>query len=174
MLVRLQVFWPVLLTGMVHLSSALSIRSAKYKSPPFLVMPYDGALLRSNVAVYLVFIVCWTPLIAASAIGISRELPLRLYNQLEWLAMAKSCLNPFVYAVCNKHFREAFVSLFTYCCCKTSVSFSRRVRGPTLTLAHSYSWPSHRCGCLIKAPARGFTRSSGWAHLHRPLAVVRL
>ena len=123
-------------------------------------MPYDGALLRSNVAVYLMLIVCWTPLIAASAMGISRQLPLRLYNQLEWLAMAKSCLNPFVYAVCNKHFREAFVSLFTYCCCKTSVSFSRRVRGPTLTLAHSYSM-KFMAESSVRLPDQG---NSPWFH----------
>ena len=119
---------PVLLSLLVHLCSSLILHSSKYKSPPFLVAPYDGSLLRSHIAVYVLFVICWTPLMATVATGVSRAQSPRLVKHLEWLAMAKSCLNPFVYAVCNKHFRDAFVSLFHYCCCKTSVSFSRRVR----------------------------------------------
>lgn len=134
----------MLLTSIFHLSSESKIRSCK----PLVSYPYDSSLLRANVVIYLLFIVCWTPLMVATGLSASgpnnsaedvvaasddssslstRSLPLRIFQQLQWLAMAKSCLNPFIYALCSKHYREAFVSLFHYCCCKTSVSFSRRV-----------------------------------------------
>jgi len=156
-IMAVQVLWPVLLTLLIHFCSSLILRSSK--SPPFLATPYDGSLLRTNIATFLLFVVCWTPLMvalsssysssssyslasssstaaaaaaaAADPSGVTPPPPTPMQH-LEWVAMAKSCLNPFVYAACNKHFRESFVSLFHYCCCKTSVSFSRRVRADSL------------------------------------------
>ena len=117
--------WPVVLTLVVHSCSALTLRASKSKAPAFVAgaTPVDGALLRTNIGAFVVHVLCWTPLMVALA----TRRPHATVQHLERLAMAKSCLNPLVYAVCNKHFRDAFVSLFHYCCCKTSVSFSRRV-----------------------------------------------
>lgn len=84
-----QVLWPVALAAVVHLCSVLSVRSSKLKSPPYLVLPHDGTLLLSSVSVYALFLVCWTPLLVAGAAGATRTLPLRLFKQLQWLAMAK-------------------------------------------------------------------------------------
>ena len=109
----MKVIWPVVLAGAIHLCSEVKIRSSK---PAELSYPYDGSLQRANIGVYLLHIVCWAPLLVAAGVSLSRALPLKIFQQLQWLAMSKSCLCPFVYAACSKHYREAFVSLFHYCC----------------------------------------------------------
>lgn len=47
---------------------------------------------------------------------------------LAWFALSKSCFNNLLYCVADRHFRSAYIKLFDYCCCKTTVSFSRRTR----------------------------------------------
>uniref|UniRef100_A0A1B0GQ07 Uncharacterized protein n=1 Tax=Phlebotomus papatasi TaxID=29031 RepID=A0A1B0GQ07_PHLPP len=50
-----------------------------------------------------------------------------LYNTA-WFGLSKSCIHNVVYCLTNRHFRNAYVSLFHYCCCKTNVSTARRNR----------------------------------------------
>lgn len=47
---------------------------------------------------------------------------------LAWVALSRTCLNNLLYCMTNRHFRGAYVNLFHYCCCKTTVSLSRRPR----------------------------------------------
>lgn len=71
---------------------------------------------------------------------------------LAWFALSKSCFNNLLYCVADRHFRTAYVKLFHYCCCKTTVSFSRRTRGDggrssgdvrlRVHIIHSYASPA--------------------------------
>lgn len=53
--------------------------------------------------------------------------PKVLYPLL-WVALSRACLNNLLYCMTNRHFRSAYVNLFHYCCCKTTVALSRRPR----------------------------------------------
>lgn len=53
---------------------------------------------------------------------------LMLQRLLFWSAILPSCLGCIVYALTNRTFRMCYVQLFNYCCCKTSVTLTRRPR----------------------------------------------
>ncbi|XP_026482223.1 beta-1 adrenergic receptor-like [Ctenocephalides felis] len=71
---------------------------------------------------------CWLPFGACFVPEPNLVPDSALYNTA-WLAYSRSCLNPLLYCALDGRFRNAYVNLFHYCCCKTTVSFSRRQRG---------------------------------------------
>lgn len=103
-----------------------------YKSRPNFKPPvtfnWDYALMQTNMYSFILFVVFWLPFGVVLAVGTVRRIPDGLFYNLAWLAICKSCINSILYCVVNRHFRAAYVNLFHYCCCKTTVSFSRRQR----------------------------------------------
>ncbi|XP_069697813.1 alpha-1B adrenergic receptor-like [Periplaneta americana] len=124
---------PTSLTCACYVCIVLRVRGAKARpsfKPP-MSFGWDYALMQTNMYSFVLFVVFWLPF--GVALGVrsvyARLVPSHLLYNLEWLALSKSCLNNFLYCITNRHFRNAYVNLFHYCCCKTTVSFSRRTRG---------------------------------------------
>lgn len=90
----------------------------------------DFEVVKTNVFGFAVFVVFWVPFGSVLIFGPLQSVSRRLFYNLAWFALSKSCVNNLVYCVTNRYFRNAYVNLFHYCCCKTTVSFSRRPREP--------------------------------------------
>lgn len=124
------VFMPITVTFFCYVRTAYQIRI--YKSRPNFKPPvtfnWDYALMQTNMYSFILFVVFWLPFGVVLAVGTVRRIPDGLFYNLAWLAICKSCINSILYCVVNRHFRAAYVNLFHYCCCKTTVSFSRRQR----------------------------------------------
>nr|XP_023021994.1 uncharacterized protein LOC111510323 [Leptinotarsa decemlineata] len=99
---------------------------ANFKAP--ITFNWDCTLMQSNMYSFIVFIIFWMPFGVVLAVGTVRKIPDSLFYNLAWLAISKSCINNILYCISNPHFRSAYINLFHYCCCKTTVSFSRRQR----------------------------------------------
>lgn len=124
------VFIPVSLTLMWYVISIYRIRTSK-KRPNFkppATYSWDCNLLKTNLYSFLLFVTFWLPFGVVLTLGSVKSVPDSVFYNLAWLAISKSCINSILYCVCNKHFRGAYVNLFHYCCCKTTVTFSRRQR----------------------------------------------
>ncbi|XP_021942610.1 alpha-1A adrenergic receptor-like isoform X2 [Zootermopsis nevadensis] len=125
------VFLPASLTFACYLRITLRIRVAKSRpsfKPP-MSFSWDYALMKTNLYSFMLFVVFWLPFGITLSVGSVHTIPSRLFYNLAWFALSKSCINNFLYCLTNRHFRNAYVNLFHYCCCKTTVSFSRRPRG---------------------------------------------
>lgn len=124
------VFLPITLTFFCYVRTNYQIRI--YKSRPNFKPPvtfnWDYALMQTNMYSFILFLVFWLPFGVVLAVGTARRIPDGMFYNLAWLAISKSCVNSILYCVTNRHFRSAYVNLFHYCCCKTTVSFSRRQR----------------------------------------------
>lgn len=70
----------------------------------------------------------WTPFGMVLEVKSINTVSPRVLYHLAWFALSKSCLNNFLYCLTNRHFRNAYINLFHYCCCKTTVAVSRRPR----------------------------------------------
>lgn len=55
-----------------------------------------------------VFLLCWLPFFIINLIAAFTEVPVMLFSILSWLGYVNSCLNPIIYSIFNKDFREAF------------------------------------------------------------------
>jgi len=135
------VFLPASLTFACYLRITLRIRVAKSRPSfkPLMSFSWDYALMKTNLYSFVLFVVFWLPFGITLGVESVRTIPPRLFYNLAWFALSKSCINNFLYCLTNRHFRNAYVNLFHYCCCKTTVSFSRRPRG-----ASEVSGPSTR------------------------------
>ncbi|PSN32338.1 hypothetical protein C0J52_25830 [Blattella germanica] len=125
------VFLPATLTFACYLHITLRIRTAKSRpsfKPP-VSFSWDYSLMKTNLYSFVLFVVFWLPFGITLGVGTMHTIPGRLFYNLAWFALSKSCINNFLYCITNRHFRNAYVNLFHYCCCKTTVSFSRRPRG---------------------------------------------
>uniref|UniRef100_A0A6P7GU88 Melatonin receptor type 1A-like n=1 Tax=Diabrotica virgifera virgifera TaxID=50390 RepID=A0A6P7GU88_DIAVI len=104
----------------------------RFKSRPNFKAPitfnWDNMLMHSNIYSFVVFIIFWLPFGVVLAISTVRKIPDSLFYNLAWFAISKSCVNSILYGISNQHFRGAYINLFQYCCCKTTVTFSRRQR----------------------------------------------
>lgn len=124
------VFMPLSLTFFCYVRTCCQIRVAKSRpnfKPP-VTFGWDYSLMKSNMYSFILFVTFWLPFGIVLAIGTVRTIPDNIFYNLAWLAISKSCINSILYCVTNRHFRGAYVNLFHYCCCKTTVSFSRRQR----------------------------------------------
>ena len=125
------VLLPASLTFACYLHITLRIRVAKSRpsfKPP-MSFSWDYSLMKTNLYSFMLFVVFWLPFGITLGVGSVRTISSRLFYNLAWFALSKSCFNNFLYCLTNRHFRNAYVNLFHYCCCKTTVSFSRRPRG---------------------------------------------
>lgn len=124
------VFLPLSLTLFWYIKTSYRVRMAKSRPSfrPSATFGWDYNLMQTNMYSFLFFVVFWLPFGIVLAIGTVRTIPNSIFYHLAWLAISKSCINSILYCILNRHFRGAYINLFHYCCCKTTVSFSRRQR----------------------------------------------
>ncbi|KAJ1523704.1 hypothetical protein ONE63_001538 [Megalurothrips usitatus] len=121
---------PLAITLLCFVAILVRVNSTRlppsYKPP--VTFSWDYSLMKSNLLSFACFVVFWLPFgTVLEAKSINTVSPRVLYH-LAWFALSKSCLNNFLYCFTNRHFRVAYVNLFHYCCCKTTVALSRRPR----------------------------------------------
>ncbi|XP_066155008.1 melatonin receptor type 1B-B-like [Euwallacea fornicatus] len=125
------VFLPLSVALFCHIRTGFQVR--KFKSRPNFKAPitfsWDCALTQTNMYSFALFLLFWVPFGVILGIDNVKKVSSKVFYNLAWLAISKSCINCILYGVLNRHFRGAYVNLFQYCCCKTTVSFSRRQRG---------------------------------------------
>ncbi|XP_059612606.1 melatonin receptor type 1B-A-like [Phlebotomus argentipes] len=130
-IVALLILLPIVVTFYTHVRIILDVRrlmqAPNYK--PSLGYTWDLSLARTNFYSFLVFIVFWLPFGVVFTYGTTKIIPdSRVLYNTAWFGLSKSCIHNAIYCLTNRHFRSAYVSLFHYCCCKTTVSTARRTR----------------------------------------------
>uniref|UniRef100_A0A6I8NRW3 G-protein coupled receptors family 1 profile domain-containing protein n=1 Tax=Ornithorhynchus anatinus TaxID=9258 RepID=A0A6I8NRW3_ORNAN len=79
----------------------------------------DRKMAKSLSIILIVFAICWAPYslftIIRAASGKEDDDP--WYNLAFWLMWLNSSVNPFLYPLCHKHFRKAFLKVL---CCRRS------------------------------------------------------
>lgn len=126
---------PGLLTLALYLRIISQVRIAR-SNPSFkppIAFNWDYSLMKTNLLSFVMFFVFWLPFGIILCVASRRKISAHLFYNLAWLALSKSCVNNIIYCACNRHFRSAYVNLFNYCCCKTTVTFSRRSRTEGVT-----------------------------------------
>ncbi|KOX68863.1 Protein SREK1IP1 [Melipona quadrifasciata] len=121
---------PTLTTTFLYVKLVVRVRHAtrgSYKPP--VAFSWDYELTKANMYSCVMFVIFWLPFGIAVCVNSFRPISARVLYNLAWFALSKSCFNNMLYCVADRHFRSAYVKLFHYCCCKTTVSFSRRTRG---------------------------------------------
>ncbi|XP_015517065.2 melatonin receptor type 1B-A-like [Neodiprion virginianus] len=145
---------PALITILAYLCLVVRVRRAtraSFKPPVAFAWDYD--LTKTNMYSFAMFAVFWLPFGVTLCVSSVRPVSARVFYNLAWFALSKSCFNNLLYCVSDRHFRNAYVKLFHYCCCKTTVSFSRRTRGDgtgrssgdvrlRVHIIHSYASPA--------------------------------
>ncbi|XP_012256341.2 RYamide receptor-like isoform X2 [Athalia rosae] len=145
---------PVLVTIFTYLCLVLRVRRATrgtFKPP--VAFSWDYSLTKTNIYSFAMFAIFWLPFGVTLCISRVKPVSASVFYNLAWFALSKSCFNNLLYCVTDRHFRNAYVKLFHYCCCKTTVSFSRRQRGDgtgrssgdvrlRVHIIHSYASPA--------------------------------
>ncbi|XP_023289692.1 alpha-1D adrenergic receptor [Orussus abietinus] len=144
---------PTLATIFLYFRLVIRVRRLTRGSfKPPVAFSWDYELTKTNMYSFVLFVVFWLPFGVALCISHLRPISARVFYNLAWFALSKSCVNNLLYCVVDRHFRNAYIKLFHYCCCKTTVSFSRRPRGDggrasgdvrlRVHIIHSYASPS--------------------------------
>lgn len=122
---------PTLITFLVHIR--IIIDAKKFMSQPSFkpssAYKSDFSLVRSNFYSFLTFVLFWLPFSIVFAISFStspQNISDKMFYYTAWIGLSKSCFHNIIYCMTNRHFRNAYVNLFNYCCCKTTVSTARR------------------------------------------------
>lgn len=89
---------------------------------------WDLSLARTNFYSFLIFVAFWLPFGIVLSYHTTAVVSKRSFYTTAWIGLVKSCFHNVIYCATNRHFRNAYVNLFHYCCCKTTVSVSRRQR----------------------------------------------
>ncbi|XP_054000633.1 beta-1 adrenergic receptor-like [Hylaeus anthracinus] len=144
---------PTLVTIFLYVVLVIQVRHAtkgSYKPPVAFFWDYE--LTKANIYSYVMFMIFWLPFGCAVCLNSFYRISAHILYNLAWFALSKSCFNNLLYCVADRHFRSAYVKLFHYCCCKTTVSFSRRTRGDggrnpsdvrlKVHIIHSYTSPA--------------------------------
>ncbi|XP_058125015.1 melatonin receptor type 1B-like [Anopheles ziemanni] len=128
--VGLAVLLPLLLTFITHVRLIVDVKRtmALPAFKPSLAYTWDLSLARTNFYSFLIFVVFWLPFCVIFAYGTARFVSNRVFYTTVWIGLSKSCFHNVIYCLTNRHFRSAYISLFNYCCCKTTVAVSRRQR----------------------------------------------
>lgn len=121
---------PIIITFYMHLRITLDVK--RFMSLPnfkaSLNYTWDLALARTNFYSFIIFVVLWLPFVIVLSYHSTNPVNKRTFYMTAWIGFIKSCLHNVVYCISNRHFRNAYVNLFHYCCCKTTVSVTRRQR----------------------------------------------
>ncbi|XP_053665581.1 melatonin receptor type 1B-like [Anopheles marshallii] len=128
--VGLIVLLPLLLTFITHIRIIVDVKRtmAMPNFKPSLAYTWDLSLARTNFYSFLIFVVFWLPFCIIFAYGTARFVSNPVFYTTVWIGLSKSCFHNVIYCLTNRHFRSAYISLFNYCCCKTTVAVSRRQR----------------------------------------------
>ncbi|XP_045463319.1 melatonin receptor type 1B-B-like isoform X1 [Harmonia axyridis] len=125
------VFLPVFLSLYYFVTTFIKMKGVRIDRPNYKIpvtVKWDHSLMLTNLYSFIFFVVFWLPFGVVLAVGTVNRIPNRIFYNFAWLGISKSCINSIIYCITNRHFRGAYVKLFHYCCCKTTVSFSRRHR----------------------------------------------
>ncbi|KAL2720099.1 histamine H2 receptor-like [Vespula squamosa] len=95
-----------------------------YKPPIAFARDYE--LIKVNMSSFVMFLIFWLPFGIALWINTIRPINPHVIYALAWLAFSKSCFNNLLYFMADRHFRNAYVKLFRYCCCKTTVKVKKQ------------------------------------------------
>lgn len=143
---------PNVMTVFVYLLLISRVQRACRTYKPPVAFSWDYELIKTNMFSFIMFVIFWMPFGVAICVSSVQQVSANVFINLAWLALSKSCFNSMLYCVFDRHFRNAYVKLFHYCCCKTTVSFSRRPRGEPMRpstdvrlrvhIIHSYASPS--------------------------------
>ncbi|XP_024082333.1 melatonin receptor type 1B-A-like isoform X2 [Cimex lectularius] len=121
---------PALLTTFYYAKTIMQVRLARthpsFKPP--VAFGWDYSLMKTNMYSFCLFFLFWVPFGVILFIDSVKSISPKLFYNLAWIALSKSCVNNFLYCILDRHFRSAYINLFHYCCCKTTVTFSRRTR----------------------------------------------
>ncbi|ERL89472.1 hypothetical protein D910_06838 [Dendroctonus ponderosae] len=123
------VLFPLTVTLFCYIRTGYQVRKQSrpnYKAA--ITFSWDCALTQTNIYSFVLFLLFWVPFGVILAVDNINKVSDKVFYNLAWLAISKSCINSIIYGILNRHFRSAYVNLFQYCCCKTTVSFSRRQR----------------------------------------------
>lgn len=121
---------PILLTAFLYAKIIFRISAARANpsfKPP-LAFNWDYSLMLTNLYSFIMFVLFWMPFALFLIIPSLEKLGKKAFYGAAWFALSKSCFNNLLYCFSNRHFCDAYVKLFHYCCCKTTVTFSRRPR----------------------------------------------
>lgn len=129
-IVAILILLPLVLTFFGHIRIIMDVkrfmRTPNFK--PSLNYTWDLALARTNFYSFLIFVAFWLPFGIVLAYHTTAHVANRVFYTTAWIGLSKSCFHNVIYCMTNRHFRNAYVNLFHYCCCKTTVSVSRRQR----------------------------------------------
>nr|XP_029735654.1 melatonin receptor type 1B-like [Aedes albopictus] len=128
--IGLMVLLPLLLAFLIHIRIIVDVKRnmnlPNFK--PNQAYTWDLSLVRTNFYSFLIFVLFWLPFCVILAYGTTKSVSNRVFYNTAWIGLSKSCFHNVIYCLTNRHFRSAYVSLFNYCCCKTTVAVSRRQR----------------------------------------------
>lgn len=111
----------------IHMTMKRRVRKPNYK--PNYWFSSDLSLAKSNFFSFVIFILFWLPFAIVACLATTRPITNQTFYNCAWVGMCKSCFYNIIYCLTHRHFRNAYVNLFNYCCCKTSfVATSRRHR----------------------------------------------
>lgn len=113
---------------------------------PLPVMQWDREITRANAAVWLSFVLCWSPAAIVYLTAPHLRIEPALLKSLRWPPLAHASLFNLFYIIFSEDFRESYVNLMRYCCFKVSVDFSKRLRSdiPRPTLSETRKKPTGR------------------------------
>lgn len=121
---------PLVLTFYTHVRIIIDVK--RFMSTPNFKpsqnYTWDLSLARTNFYSFLIFVAFWLPFGIVLSYHTTTTVSKRTFYMTAWFGLIKSCFHNVIYCATNRHFRNAYVNLFHYCCCKTTVSVSRRQR----------------------------------------------
>ncbi|XP_055908176.1 melatonin receptor type 1B-A-like [Eupeodes corollae] len=121
---------PILVAFYTHMKIIIDaksfVKSQNFK--PSMLYTSDIYLAKTNFYSYIIFVAFWLPFGIVLAYGWVATISNKVFYNTFWIGLSKSCFHNVIYCLTNRHFRNAYVNLFHYCCCKTTVSVARRQR----------------------------------------------
>lgn len=81
-----------------------------YKAP--ITFSWDCALTQTNIYSFVLFLLFWVPFGVILAVDNINKVTDKVFYNLAWLAISKSCINSIIYGILNRHFRSAYINLF--------------------------------------------------------------
>lgn len=129
-IVAILIVLPLIITFYTHMRIILDVKrfmsTPNFK--PSLNYTWDLSLARTNFYSFIIFVAFWLPFGIVLSYHTTADVTKRAFYSTAWIGFTKSCFHNVIYCITNRHFRNAYVNLFHYCCCKTTVSVSRRQR----------------------------------------------
>lgn len=129
-IVAILIVIPIIVAFYTHMRIILDVKRfmSMPNFKPSLNYTWDLGLARTNFYSFIIFVAFWLPFAIVLSYHTTADVNKRTFYTTAWIGIIKSCFHNVIYCITNRHFRNAYVNLFHYCCCKTTVSVSRRQR----------------------------------------------